>query len=130
MKNRPSIKFFLFISSFDVYNPRVPSSPPLGAYLISKTALHQRTHFLAFELRNFHIRVNCIAAGPLNTKFSETLRMSITPSEEIFGIHRLGKPQDISNTAAFLCSDEAEFINGEIIVVGGYPSSRLYCVSG
>ena len=130
MKNRPGRKNILFISTFDVYNPRFPGLPPLGAYVTSKTAIHQMTHFLAYELKKYNIRVNCIAAGSLATRFSQSLRdlyqtSSGWSAKDAYGIERMGTPEDISNTAAFLLSDEAEFIVGEIVVVGGYPSSRL-----
>lgn len=119
----------VFISSFDVYNPRFPNTPPLGAYLVSKIALHQMTHFLAAELRKYKIRVNCVASGSLETKFSETLRKGFefigSNIQEYYGADRHGRPEDIANVISFLCSEEAEYINGEIIVVAGYPSSRL-----
>ena len=129
MEKRVGNKNILFISSFDVYNPRIPGMAPLGAYLISKTALHQMTHFLGTELRKYKIRVNCIAAGSLDTLFSESLRKDFEKAGgktvDLYGMERNGYPEDISNTAAFLLSDEAEQIVGEIIVVAGYPSSRL-----
>lgn len=128
LKKTESLANIIFISSFDVYNPRIPLAPKLGAYLISKTALHQMTHFLAADLRKYNIRVNCIASGSLETKFSDTLRKSLNEKglafKEIYGV-RHGQPEDISNVIAFICSEEAEYINGEIIVVAGYPSSRL-----
>ena len=87
-------------------------------------ALHQMTHFFAYELKKYKIRVNCIAAGSLATRFSQSLRdlyqkSGGLSSTDAYGIERMGAPEDISNTAAFLLSDEAEFIVGEIVVVGG-----------
>ena len=129
MKNHSSKANILFISTFDVYNVRTPDTTPIGAYVISKTALHQMTHYLANELRKYKIRVNCIAAGNLETRFSEKINKVLKekhgPISQTLGAERYGMPEDISNTAAFLCSEEAEYIVGEIIVVAGYPSSRL-----
>lgn len=41
------------------------------------------------------------------------------------GLHRLGETTDIANLVAFVSSFEAEFLNGETIVMAGVPSSRL-----
>ncbi|MCP6646044.1 SDR family oxidoreductase [Klebsiella pneumoniae] len=41
------------------------------------------------------------------------------------GIRRLGKPEDCAGLIAFLCSEDASYINGETVVVGGGTPSRL-----
>nr|XP_023030230.1 dehydrogenase/reductase SDR family member 4-like [Leptinotarsa decemlineata] len=95
----------------------------VGAYCVSKTTLIGLTKAAALQLAPENITVNSICPGIIQTKFSA----AITSQETLkyIPLGRLGQPQDVSATAAFLASEDAAYITGENIVVGGGMSSRL-----
>jgi NAD(P)-dependent dehydrogenase (short-subunit alcohol dehydrogenase family) len=91
------------------------------AYGVSKAALNQLTRHLATRYGRDGIRANAIAPGFILTDTAETL-----VPEEIQDrlktanpMRRLGRPVDIANVVAFLCSDAASYINGQVIHVDG-----------
>jgi len=96
--------------------------PIYTAVGVSKAALEALTRYLAIELAAKDICVNGIAAGAVET---ETLKMytagkDIPPvSVQTTPAGRMIQPEDIANLVAFLCSDKAEMIRGQIIVIDG-----------
>ncbi|TRY57462.1 hypothetical protein DNTS_014215 [Danionella cerebrum] len=114
----------VIVSSVAGYQPM----PGLGPYSVSKTALLGLTRALAPELGQSNIRVNCVAPGIIKTRFSSALWENEAVLEEFLkqtSIKRLGEPEDIGGTIAFLCSDEASYITGETITVTGGINCRL-----
>lgn len=94
-------------------------SPVIGAYNISKAALHHLTHQLAQELAP-GVRVNAVAAAVVRTRLSELL-WSNDP-EGAAGQHplgRLGEPEDVARAVTFLLSDHADWITGVVLPVDG-----------
>ena len=94
-------------------------SPILGAYNISKAALHYLTRQLAMEMAP-GVRVNAIAAAIVKTRLS---RMLWESGEEAAAnahpLRRLGTVEDVANAATFLCSDAASWLTGVILPVDG-----------
>jgi NAD(P)-dependent dehydrogenase (short-subunit alcohol dehydrogenase family) len=97
-----------------------------SSYAISKGGVVQMAKSMAIELAQFHINVNAIAPGPINTPmnlpiFSDPERvkwfMERLPSK------RFGEVEDIANAAVFLASDEADWVHGATLLVdGGWTS--------
>lgn len=90
------------------------------AYSSTKHALIGLTRSLAQELAPTNIRVNCVAPGVIDTDMvkvlgSETLDML----SEDTPLGRLGRPEDIAEVVAFLASDAASFITGQVITADG-----------
>ena len=90
------------------------------AYACTKAALIALTRSLALELAPSGIRVNCIAPGVVNTDMAqvlgaETLRELAAQTP----LGRLGTAEDIANAAAFLCSDGASFVTGQVLCADG-----------
>ncbi len=70
------------------------------------------TKAMAPQCANLGIRVNCIAPGVIKTNFSRALwegHDEETDDNSDFFMKRIGTPEEISGTAAFLCSDDARF---------------------
>lgn len=102
--------------------------PSLGPYNVSKTALLGLTKNFAAELASKNIRVNCLAPGLIKTRFSSMFWKEKAREDfarESMQIRRLGKPEDCAGIVSFLCSEDASYINGETVVVGGGTPSRL-----
>ena len=92
------------------------------AYSASKAAIIGFTKALAKELGPSGVRVNCVAPGVIDTRMmdehSEETK-AILADETPLG--RLGTPQDVAQAAAFLSSEGAAFITGQVLGVdGGY----------
>lgn len=91
-----------------------------AAYGVSKAALNAFTKDLSMELGQFHIRVNAVAPGIVDTDMLETtgednVNMLITGS----AMKRAATPEEVAKVIYYLCSDEASYVNGQIIRVDG-----------
>lgn len=91
-------------------------------YMVAKTGILGLTRGLARALGPHNIRVNAIAPGSIRTPPMQALtEEEIKELVEETALKRLGEPEDIANAAVFLSSDDASYINGEILPVdGGY----------
>ncbi|XP_075806210.1 dehydrogenase/reductase SDR family member 2, mitochondrial-like [Microtus pennsylvanicus] len=118
MENRGQGSVVL-VSSVAAYIP----FPRLGVYNVSKTALLGLTKTLAVELAPKNIRVNCLAPGVINTDFGRVLTEDPAFEDHlkyVFGMQRVGQPEDCAGIVSFLCSPEASYITGENIAVAGW----------
>jgi acyl carrier protein len=92
----------------------------LGSQGVAKAAVESLTRYLACELGQFGIRVNCVAGGPvygdLLSKFHQA-RASQDHWESITPDGELCSPMDLAQTIAFLVGDEARGINGAVWMV-------------
>jgi 3-oxoacyl-[acyl-carrier protein] reductase len=89
-------------------------------YGASKAGIIGFTKSLARELGSRNVRANVVAPGYVNTRLTDVLpdeareaMLANTP------LGRLGDPEDIAGAVRFLCSDEASFITGEVLLVDG-----------
>ncbi len=97
----------------------VRPTPFLGAYNISKAAMIYMTNQLAMELAP-GVRVNAVAPAVIKTRLSALLWES--DPEGVARRHpmqRLGEPEDVARSVAFLCSDDASWITGVTLPVDG-----------
>ena len=96
-------------------------------YSAAKMGLQGFTRTLAIELGPFGVNVNAIAPGFIVTDMTDDTarRVGVEPEEYRKGaaaatpVRRVGYPEDIAATAAFLCSDEASYITGQTLYVDG-----------
>ena len=96
--------------------------PTEGAYIYagSKAAVKKYTQIAAQELGKRGITVNTVTPGVTETALSSKLPESFTrPVIESSPFKRLGKPEDIADTVAFLVSDDARWITGQDVLVNG-----------
>jgi len=98
----------------------VRALPTSVHYATSKAAVAGFTKCLSREAATFGISVNGIAAGIYDTDLGNTLPDKFI---EIYAAWctagRLGKPAELAEFAAFMCSDRNSYMNGEIVVIDG-----------
>lgn len=100
------------------------SEPGSEAYAASKGGIVSLTHALALSLSRYHITVNCISPGWIETKNYHAL------SETDHRQHpsgRVGLPDDIARACLFLCQPANDFINAQNLVIdGGMTKKMIY----
>ncbi|MFF4213430.1 SDR family oxidoreductase [Streptomyces sp. NPDC001796] len=95
------------------------ASPFIGAYGISKAAMINLTLQLAHEFAP-KVRVNAIAPAVVKTKFAQALYEGREEEAAAsYPLGRLGVPSDIGGAAAFLTSDQSDWITGQTLVLDG-----------
>ncbi|MEM9717683.1 MAG: glucose 1-dehydrogenase [Bacteroidota bacterium] len=110
----------------------IRSQPNVSAYAASKGAVIALTRSMAMDYAKENIRVNAICPGSIDTPLLRFGAAEHGPLEEVLQdwgakhpIGRIGKPEEIAETAMFLCSPQASFIHGQSIVVDGGLSIGL-----
>ena len=95
-------------------------NPGQTNYSASKAGIIGFTKALARELGSRGVRANVVAPGYVATRLTkelpeelQTAMLANTP------LGRLGEPEDIAGAVRFLCSDEASFVTGEVLLVDG-----------
>ncbi len=106
--------------------------PSIASYNASKGAINQLTRVMALALADQGVRVNAVAPGTIATELAKnavltsdeakTRILSRTPMK------RLGEPSEIADVCAFLLSDAASYMTGEIVVVDGGRMTLNYTV--
>jgi 3-oxoacyl-[acyl-carrier protein] reductase len=94
----------------------------LAHYCASKGGIVGMTEELALELAPYNIRVNAISPGAIETPMVDPLKGDKKTMEGTLAripMHRMGKPQEVSNAVLFLASDESSYITGSTVVVDG-----------
>lgn len=86
------------------------------AYGVSKAGVHAMTAYLAREVASLGITVNAVAPGPIASAMTTNLPPAI---KTMIPLGRMGTPDDVAALIAFLASDAASFITGEVIDVNG-----------
>ena len=93
----------------------------LGVYNVTKAGVIMLTRQLARELGG-KVRVNAVAPGLIKTRFAEALWGNEAILERVLASNpmgRIGTPDEIAGAVAFLASDAASYINGEVLVIDG-----------
>jgi len=89
-------------------------------YAASKGGIIAFTKSLAQELGSRGVRANVVAPGYIQTQLTDAIPEEA--KEQMLGLTplgRFGEPEDVARAVRFLCSDDASFITGEVLVVSG-----------
>ncbi len=98
----------------------IVGNPWQTAYASSKAGLIALTKSLAKEMGSRNVRVVAVAPGFIETKMTENLPEDVKRRYvESTALKRAGKPEEVANVIAFLVSDRASYISGQVIVVDG-----------
>jgi 3-oxoacyl-[acyl-carrier protein] reductase len=98
-------------------------------YSTAKAGLQGMTKTLAIELGPYNVNVNCVAPGFIATAMTQQTaeRMGVPfdkfreAASETVPLRRVGEPEDVAGTIAYLCSDDASYVSGQVIYVRGGP---------
>ena len=106
--------------------------PNIASYNVSKGGINQLTRVMALALADHGIRVNAVAPGTIAT---ELAAQAVLTSEEArhkilsrTPLKRLGEPDEIADVVAWLASDAASYVTGEIVTVDGGRMALNYTV--
>lgn len=95
------------------------------AYAASKAGLEGFNRKLALELAPYGIRSNVIRPGLIHTEAFDAMPAEFFDAQvPLIPLGRIGQPRDIACAAAFLCSDEANFITGSVLTIDGGESAK------
>ena len=110
----------------------IGSNPRHPAYCASKAGLHGLTRAVAVDHGAEGVRCNAVAPGwidtPLNVDFIESLPDPGSFHERIGTVHpvgRTGTPEEVAALIAWLASDEAAFVTGQIYTIDGGRTAKL-----
>jgi 3-oxoacyl-[acyl-carrier protein] reductase len=98
-------------------------------YSTAKAGLQGMTKTLAIELGPYNINVNCVAPGFIATAMTrQTAERVGMPFDEFkaaaseqIPLRRVGEPQDVAGLIAYLCSEDASYVSGQVVYVRGGP---------
>jgi len=98
------------------------------AYGTSKAAVIQLTKQQAAELGEYGIRVNCVCPGPVRTKLAMAVHTQdiIDAYHDAIPLNRYGQEGELADVIAFLCSDRASYVTGQVVAVdGGFEATGV-----
>jgi 3-oxoacyl-[acyl-carrier protein] reductase len=98
-------------------------------YSAAKAGIQGLTRTLAIELGPFGINVNAVAPGFIDTRMTRAIaeRRGVDYEEikheraEATPLRRVGEPEDVAGAIAYLCSEDASFVSGQVLYVRGGP---------
>ena len=106
--------------------------PNISSYNVSKGGINQLTRVMALALADKGIRVNAVAPGTIATELAaKAVLTSEEAKQRIMSrtpMKRLGEPGEIADAVAYLASDAASYVTGEIVVVDGGRLTLNYTV--
>jgi len=106
----------------------IKAEVPVIAYSVSKAGVIMATKSMAVEWGQYHIRVNAIAPGPIETRLYDSHFINMTEEQikkahEVVGnrlpVKHLGQPYEIADAAVYLASDASSFMTGHTMVIDG-----------
>jgi enoyl-[acyl-carrier protein] reductase III len=105
-------------------------TPIYTAVGVSKAALEALTRYLAVELASKNIRVNCVAAGAVETEalkiYANDKSLPAFMAVQNTPAGRMVLPEDVANLVNFLCTEDSYMVRGQVIIIdGGYSIAPI-----
>jgi NAD(P)-dependent dehydrogenase (short-subunit alcohol dehydrogenase family) len=92
----------------------------LGAYVAAKHGIVGLTRSAALDYAAQRIRINAVAPGPImNDRIASLSDEQREPIAAAVPMHRIGEPEEVATTVAWLCSDWASYVTGTLVPVDG-----------
>ena len=111
----------------------VMAIPSIATYNVSKGGINQLTRAMALALADHGVRVNAVAPGTIAT---ELAAKAVLTSDEAKArilsrtpMKRLGQPSEVADVVAWLASDAASYVTGEIVTIDGGRMALNYTVT-
>jgi NAD(P)-dependent dehydrogenase (short-subunit alcohol dehydrogenase family) len=106
--------------------------PTIASYNASKGAINQLTRVMALSLADRGLRVNAVAPGTIATELAKAAVLTSDEARQRIlsrtPMKRLGEPSEIAKVVAFLLSDAASYVTGEIVTVDGGRMTLNYTI--
>ncbi|MDB5752744.1 MAG: short-chain dehydrogenase/reductase [Ramlibacter sp.] len=106
--------------------------PNIASYNVSKGGVNQLTRVMALALADKGIRVNAVAPGTIATELAAKAVLTSDEARQRIMMRtpmkRLGQPSEVADVVAWLASDAASYVTGEIVVVDGGRMTLNYTV--
>jgi 3-oxoacyl-[acyl-carrier protein] reductase len=90
-----------------------------GPYAAAKAALHSLTRSVAVEGGPFGVRANAVAPGIIESRFVEKDRARYDGLARQAPLGRIGRAEEVAEVIAFLASERASYVTGEVLNVSG-----------
>jgi NAD(P)-dependent dehydrogenase (short-subunit alcohol dehydrogenase family) len=107
--------------------------PSIASYNASKGGINQLTRAMALALADKGVRVNAVAPGTIATELAaQAVLTSEAARQRVLGrtpLGRLGEPAEIADVVAFLASDAASYLTGQIVYADGGRLALNYTVA-
>jgi NAD(P)-dependent dehydrogenase (short-subunit alcohol dehydrogenase family) len=111
----------------------VMAIPTIASYNVSKGGINQLTRVMALALAEKGVRVNAVAPGTIATELAaKAVLTSEDAKQKIMSrtpLKRLGEPAEVADAVAWLASDAASYVTGEIVTVDGGRMTLNYTMS-
>jgi NAD(P)-dependent dehydrogenase (short-subunit alcohol dehydrogenase family) len=106
--------------------------PTIASYNVSKGGINQLTRVMALALADKGVRVNAVAPGTIATELAAKAVLTSEDAKQRIMMRtpmkRLGEPAEVADVVAWLASDAASYVTGEIVVVDGGRMTLNYTV--
>ena len=111
----------------------VMAIPSIASYNVSKGGINQLTRVMALSLADRGVRVNAVAPGTIATELAaQAVLTSEAAKQRILSrtpLKRLGEPAEVADVVAWLASDAASYVTGEIVTIDGGRMALNYTVA-